>query len=168
MNPFLGQTILFAGNFAPRGWAFCHGQLLPIAQNTALFSLLGTTYGGDGKTTFSLPDMRGRVPISKGTGPGLQSITLGQRGGAETTTLTVGNLPQSQINIGASSEDATSDEPSGMYYAVSASNTFNATPDETMLRGSFLGAQSTPINNIQPSLALNYIICLEGVYPSRP
>ena len=93
MEPLLGQIIMFGGNFAPRGWAFCDGQLLPIAQNTALSSILGTTYGGDGRTTFGLPDLRGRVPMGGGHGPGLSPRSLGQKGGNETTTLTVSNLP---------------------------------------------------------------------------
>jgi microcystin-dependent protein len=92
-EPFIGQIILVPYNFAPRGWAFCNGQLLPIAQNTALFSLLGTTFGGNGQTTFALPDLRGRVPISSGQGPGLQDYDLGQVGGAETQTLTVSEMP---------------------------------------------------------------------------
>ncbi|CAB9512708.1 Tail Collar [Seminavis robusta] len=92
-EPFIGQVVLFAGNFAPRSWAFCNGQLLAISQNSALFSILGTTYGGDGRTTFALPDLRGRVPVSQGTGPGLPPISLGQRRGSNTATLTVNNMP---------------------------------------------------------------------------
>ncbi|MGC4087610.1 MAG: tail fiber protein [Polyangiaceae bacterium] len=93
MEPFIGMIIVFAGNFAPRGWALCNGQLLPIAQNTALFSILGTTYGGDGRTTFALPDLRGRVPVHPGQGPGLSNYSLGQVSGTETVTLTTQNLP---------------------------------------------------------------------------
>ena len=92
-DPFLAQIMMFGGNFAPRGWAFCDGQLLPISQNTALFSLLGTTFGGDGRTTFQLPDLRGRYPIHPGTGPGLSQRRWGERGGAETTTLTQAEMP---------------------------------------------------------------------------
>ena len=92
-SPFIGQITLFAGNFAPRGWAFCNGQLLSIAQNTALFSILGTTYGGNGQTTFALPDLRGRVPVHAGQGPGLSNYDLGQQGGAESVTLTTAQMP---------------------------------------------------------------------------
>src|SRR5689334_10336146 len=92
-EPFIGSIVLFAGNFEPRGWAFCQGQLLSIAQNTALFSILGTTYGGNGQTTFALPDLRGRAPVGQGQGPGLPLVQLGQQGGANTVTLTVPNLP---------------------------------------------------------------------------
>ena len=98
-EPFIGEIRMFAGNFAPRGWAFCDGQLLPISQNTALFSILGTTYGGDGRTTFGLPDLRGRVPVHAGRGPGLSDIRLGQKGGAETSTLTVANMPNHNHDI---------------------------------------------------------------------
>ncbi|MEN9798594.1 MAG: hypothetical protein RL653_2290, partial [Pseudomonadota bacterium] len=94
MDPFLGEIKLFAGNFAPTGWAFCHGQLLPIAQNSALFSLLGTTYGGNGQTTFALPDLRGRIPVGFGQGPGLTNRNLGDMSGVESVTLQVSNLPQ--------------------------------------------------------------------------
>ena len=92
-EPFIGSIVMFAGNFAPQGWALCNGQLLPIQQNAALFSILGTTYGGDGKTTFALPDLRGRVPVHSGQGPGLSLYNLGQSGGAENVTLTVNQLP---------------------------------------------------------------------------
>jgi microcystin-dependent protein len=92
-EPFIGEIMIFGGNFAPRGWAFCDGQLLPVSQNTALFSLLGTTYGGDGRTTFALPDLRGRVPLHPGTGPGLSSRQLGEKGGTETNVLTIGQMP---------------------------------------------------------------------------
>src|SRR6478672_10112699 len=92
-EPFLAEIIMFAGNFAPRGWAFCQGQILSIAQNTALFSLLGTTYGGNGQTTFALPDLRGRVPVGTGQGPGLSNYDLGQVSGSESVTLTVSQMP---------------------------------------------------------------------------
>ena len=100
-EPFIGEISMFAGNFAPRGWAFCEGQLLPIAQNQSLFSILGTTYGGDGRTTFGLPDMRGRVSIHPGTGPGLTNYRLGNKGGSETTTLTTNQLPSHNHTISA-------------------------------------------------------------------
>src|SRR5271157_5430691 len=110
-NPFVAEIRIFCGNFAPTGWAFCNGQILPIAQNTALFSLLGTTYGGDGRTTFALPDLRGRVPISSGQGPGLASYALGQSGGAETATLGASQLPAHNHLVNAVSGPATSAHP---------------------------------------------------------
>src|SRR5438105_10342167 len=99
-EPFLGQIMLFGGNFAPRGWAFCNGQIMSIAQNTALFSLLGTTYGGDGITTFALPDLRGRAPVGQGQGPGLSNITLGEASGTESITLTIANMPGHNHTLG--------------------------------------------------------------------
>src|SRR3954465_13916452 len=114
-TPFIGQISLFGGNFAPRGWAFCKGQLLAISQNTALFSILGTTYGGNGQTTFALPDLRGRVPIHFGQGPGLSSYALGETGGAETTTLTVNELPAHThaVSPRASNNAQTTNRPGG-------------------------------------------------------
>src|ERR1041385_3867939 len=106
-TPFLGAICMFGFNFAPRGWAFCNGQILPIAQNTALFSLLGTTYGGNGQTTFALPDLRGRVPIHFGQGPGLSLYDLGQVGGSETVTLTPSTMPAHNHSLACSSDDAT-------------------------------------------------------------
>ena len=121
MDPFLGQIMMFAGNFAPRGWALCNGQMLPISANTALFSILGTTYGGDGRTTFALPDLQGRTAIHHGSGPGLPSVTLGAKGGHATTTLTEQNLPPhthaatvtNALAIGASTTTADGDDPDG-------------------------------------------------------
>lgn len=134
-NPFVGEVTRFAGNFAPRGWAFCNGQLLPIAQNDALFSLLGTTYGGDGRTTFGLPDLRGRAPIHPGTGPGLPTFRLGQKTGMEQSTVRKQQTPVT-ASVGNSS---------------------------------VVVVQSIPdmVNNMQPSLGVNYIIALIGIYPSR-
>lgn len=171
MNPFIGQIMLFAGNFAPRSWAFCQGQLLPIAQNTALFSILGTTYGGDGRTTFGLPDLQGRMAISEGNGPGLPSYRLGQKTGNPTTVLSVANLPQSQIHIPASSDDGNSSEALNAsmatvddakpVYAASSSSAGSMAP------GSIIGAANTAFSNEAPYLAMNYIIALQGTFPSR-
>ena len=126
MDPFIGQVILFAGNFAPRGWALCHGQLMTISQNTALFSILGTTYGGDGRTTFGLPDLRGRVAVSAGQGPGLQDVRLGQPFVSQTVTLSPANLPNTPILIPASVDDATTEEPNGKAPAVTDANSYGA------------------------------------------
>ncbi len=170
MDPFLGQVLLFAGNFAPRGWALCEGQLLPINQNQALFSILGTTYGGDGRTTFALPDLRGRAPLSQGNGAGLPPSTLGQRAGSATTTLSVANLPQAQISIPAFDDEATVLEPTSAsvmavpnddkkLYADSGTN--NLKP------GSIAGASNVAFSNEPPYLALNYIVAMVGTFPSR-
>jgi len=169
MDPFIGQITLFAGNFAPRGWAFCEGQLLAISSNTALFSILGTTYGGDGRTTFALPDLRGRVAIQQGNGPGLPPMTLGQKGGNSETTLMSGNLPPTQVNIFASDEDATTAEPVGQVMALTESDEkiYNNNPTGNMKAGSLAGANATPFSNMPPYLGINYIIALQGIFPSR-
>lgn len=168
MDPFLGQVIMFAGNFAPRGWAFCEGQLLAISANTALFSILGTTYGGDGRTTFGLPDLRGRVPVSPGAGPGLPSITQGQRFGNPTTTLTVSNLPAASIHIPCSSDDATSDEPTGLAPALTSTSAYaTPSPGEQMAAGSIQGATNQAFSNSPPALGIYFIIATQGTYPSR-
>ena len=176
-NPFLGELRLFAGNFNPRGWAFCAGQLLPIAQNDALYALIGTTFGGDGQVTFGLPDLRGRVAIGQGTGPGLSSYVVGQEAGTENVTLSVNQMPQHSHPVTASSADATATTPTGavparpsattvgyLYLASGASGTTDAPPNATAI--STVGG-SQPHDNMAPSLVLNYIIALEGVFPSR-
>jgi microcystin-dependent protein len=165
-DPFLAQVMIFAGNFAPRGWAFCSGQVLPIAQNTALFSLLGTTYGGNGQTTFALPDLRGRVPMHSGQGPGLTNRVLGEAGGSETVTLLATQIPQHGHTANASSEDSTSSKPDG---AVPAGNGAYAAASDTTMSPAFIsgGGGNQPHNNVQPFLVLNYVIALEGIFPSR-
>ncbi|WOD42074.1 phage tail protein [Hwangdonia lutea] len=170
-DPFIGQISMFAGNFAPRGWAFCDGQLLPISQYSALFSILGTTYGGDGRTTFALPDLRGRVPMHNGNGPGLTSRQLGQKFGSETNTLTVNQMPSHSHTVNAVTEDGNQSVPIGNLpagtkvldkeYSNAASNT---TMNANMINAS---GNNQPVNNIQPVLVINYIIALQGVYPSR-
>lgn len=168
MNPFIAQIMMFGGNFAPRGWAFCHGQLLPIAQNTALFSILGTTYGGDGRTTFALPDMRGRVNVSPGNGPGLSNYAWGQKGGTETNRLNITQMPQHNHHFLVPTSNAAGDE--------STPGALGATPiyAEEASPGQSLGGASTvntgsgqPVNNIAPICTLNYIIALVGTFPSR-
>ncbi|MFT4532722.1 MAG: microcystin-dependent protein [Saprospiraceae bacterium] len=170
MEPFLGQILLFAGNFAPRGWALCEGQLLPINQYQALFSILGTTYGGDGRTSFGLPDLRGRAPISQGNGAGLPSYNLGQKGGNATTTLTTANLPVTQVSIPSSSNEGNSPEPSGSVPAVSTEGAIlykSGTAAGSMKPGSIVGAANISYSNQSPYLAMNYIVALQGVFPSR-
>jgi microcystin-dependent protein len=168
MDPFLGQLMLVPYNFAPRGWAFCNGQIMSIAQNTALFSLLGTTYGGNGQTTFALPDLRGRVAISSGQGPGLQNYSLGEIAGSENVTLISSQMPAHTHVVGAStgSAQATPDnafpgsDTSTQIYDLAASTTMN--PQMIQPSGG-----SQPHENRQPYLALNYIIALQGIFPSR-
>lgn len=173
MDPFLGQTILFAGNFAPRGWALCEGQLLPINANQALYSILGTTYGGDGRTSFALPDLRGRAPVSAGSGAGLPHYDLGQKGGNSETTLNVANLPAAQTSIPSSSADGTNAEPnSGVMATPTADRAvdialYASTATGSMKPGAIIGAANIPFSNEPPYLALNYIIALQGVFPSR-
>lgn len=187
MDPFIGQIVLFGGNFAPRGWALCQGQLLPIAQYTALFSIIGTIYGGDGRTTFALPDLRGRTALSSGNGPGLSNYALGRRSGEESHTLTTLEMPshdhQIQTTMKVSSANSTqSAATSGSSIATpgspggrgfDASLGFNqATPDISLNSASTSVTVSNnggnqPHNNMQPYLVTNYIIALEGVFPSR-
>ncbi|MDQ3278661.1 MAG: tail fiber protein [Bacteroidota bacterium] len=177
MEGYIAQIILFAGNFAPRGWAFCQGQLLSIAQNTALFALLGTTYGGNGQTTFALPDLRGRVPVGPGQGPGLSIINLGQVGGTETTTLLTTNMPAHNHTVSvtprAVSDAGDTSDPTNAYPANSgaldreykASGTFVNMGAATATSGIAGGSQPFSIRN--PYLGMNYIICMEGIFPSR-
>jgi microcystin-dependent protein len=164
-NPFIGSIILFGGNFAPRGWAFCNGQVLAIAQNQALFSLLGTTYGGDGNTTFALPDLRGRVPVHPGQGPGLSQYDLGQVGGTETVTLLVSELPQHTHRQPATNGEQTTNRPDGAL--PGRGGVYGEDSDGSMLAPTTPVGGSQPHNNTQPYLGLNYIIALEGIYPSR-
>lgn len=168
-EPLLGTVAIFAGTFAPRGWAFCDGQLIAISQNAALFSLLGTTYGGDGRTTMGLPDLRGRAPIHAGSGPGLTPRSLGERSGTETTTLTVNDLPSHTHTLRGSSVAGTSSTPDGNVPAVNRDGIlhYGASADSDM--GSVLTSTggSQPHNNMQPYLTMNYIIALQGVFPSR-
>jgi len=169
-EPLVGEIRMFGFGFAPQGWALCNGQLLPINQNQALFSLLGTTYGGDGKTTFALPDLRSRVPVGQGQGPGLSSYTEGQAGGAETVTLAAAQMPGHTHPVKASSSAADSDQPQGRALARSASHIYTAKPDtSTVMNADMLGdtGGSQPHDNIQPYLAVNFCIALAGIFPSR-
>ena len=172
-SPFLAQITMFGSSFNPRGWSFCNGQLLDIASNTALFSLLGTTYGGDGRVTFALPDLRGRVPLHSGhssPGPGLSNRTLGEQGGSEQNTLTVGQLPSHthtyspQCNTG----EANADNPEDNYPAPGSEDLYADSTDGTMAQGTTgPTGNSQPVNNMQPFLAINFIIALVATFPSR-
>jgi microcystin-dependent protein len=167
MEAFLGQIVMFGSNFAPRSWAFCDGQLIAISQNAALFSLLGTIYGGDGRTTFALPDMRGRVPVHPGNGSGLSQYQLGARGGTENTTLTVANLPAHTHDVRLVDE-ATEERGEGHYLANGHPNYGSGTPSSTLSREAVANTGGGQyFNNIQPYLCVNFIIALYGTFPSR-
>lgn len=178
MEFYLGQIVMGGWNFAPRGTAFCNGQLLAINQNQALFSLLGTTYGGDGRTTFALPDLRGRVPVHFGQGPGLSDFSLGQKGGTQTNVLNTNQLPShnhafaGEVSVPVSSEDANQDEAegnflaNGTFYHNQADAVYGSGPIPVQGTVGNNGANS-PVNNMQPFLAINYVIALQGIFPSR-
>lgn len=169
-DPFIGEVQWFAGNYAPRGWAFCDGQILPISQYTALFSILGTTYGGDGRTTFALPDMRGRVAIHRGQGPGLSNHPLGQKAGTEAETLTINQLPSHTHGLQASNNAATAATPTGGLPANGGrSNLYDTAAANTSMSASAISATGggQPHNNMQPYVSLSCIIALQGLYPSR-
>ena len=169
-EPFIAEVRIFAGNFAPRGWAFCNGQLLPIAQNTALFSLIGTTYGGDGRTTTALPDLQGRAPMHPGNGPGLTPRRLGERSGTPSVTLSAAQMPQHTHTLRGNSAAADIGTPSGAQLADTAPfsnygplrDAENLAPEAVANTG---GGQAH--NNLQPFLGLNFIIALVGLFPSR-
>lgn len=174
-DPFLAEIRLFAGAFAPTGWALCNGQLMAIAQNTALFSLLGTTYGGDGRTTFGLPNLQGAAPVQQGQGPGLSGRFLGEEGGTPAVTLLEAEIPGHTHTVGAASTPGTRNTPTGAvlgqasfgrridkpYATAGASSTLN--PGAIGVTGS-----SRPHNNMPPYLAVTFIIALQGIFPQRP
>jgi microcystin-dependent protein len=180
MEGTMATILLFAGNFAPKSWAFCDGSILAIQSNTALFSLLGTTYGGNGTTTFALPDLRGRVAIGAGNGPGLSMYMLGQVGGSETVTLNTQQMPahnhvaQTTVSVGTSNNPANSDDPDASLLTSTSSPFYvNGSAPAGHLAG--VTANTTigitggnqPVNIQSPYLALNYVICVYGIYPSR-
>lgn len=169
-EPFVGEIRMFAGNFAPRSWAFCDGQLLAVSQNDALFSLLGTIYGGDGRTTFGLPDMRGRLSVHAGTGPGLSPRRLGAKAGAENVTLTANQMPSHSHAYNGSTAAGNLNSPAGNVLAGRASDaTYIETPASAQMSPNSVdntgGSQSH--TNLMPYLCVNYIIALFGIYPSR-
>jgi microcystin-dependent protein len=195
MESFIALITMFGGNFAPRGWAFCQGQILSIAQNTALFSLLGTTFGGNGQTTFALPDLRGRVPVGTGQGPGLSPVNLGEMAGNPTTTLLITNMPAHnhtadastlQVTPSASTAAATTHIP-GSTLVPAQLPTIGGGPSATTIKGYApkdntaslasgtvsgnvtigIAGGSQPFSIMQPYLGISYIIAIEGIYPSR-
>ena len=172
-EPFVAEIRIFAGNFAPRGWAFCNGQLLPISQNTALFSLIGTTYGGDGRSTTALPNLQGRAPMHPGRGPGLTSRRLGQRGGVEMVSLTEAQMPNHSHTLRGANENG---EQGSLTNNVVLGRARGGTPYQNNTSSNVVsmnerslqndgGSQSH--NNMQPYIAINFIIALVGLYPSR-
>ncbi len=165
-SPFVGEIRMFAGNFAPVGWAFCEGQVLAISENEVLFNLIGTTYGGDGQSTFALPDLRGRIPIHQGPG-----FTLAQAGGEETVTLTIQQIPMHSHAFQASADNAATAEAQGNVLAQTPSYTpyIGGVPANTPLQPASIGGVggSQPHNNVQPYLCINFIISLFGIFPSQ-
>jgi microcystin-dependent protein len=168
-DPFLGELRLFGFNFAPRGWAMCNGQILSIAQNTALFALLGTQYGGNGQTTFALPDLRGRVPNGQGQGPGLSNYSIGQVGGTESETLLVQQMPAHTHLVQASTEDATSSQPGGKVPAAVGGGAYGGPATDATMAPNMIAMTggSQPHNNVSPYLTMNWCIALVGIFPSR-
>jgi microcystin-dependent protein len=176
-NPFIGTISLFAGNFAPRGWAMCDGQHLAISTNPALFSLLGTTYGGDGVRTFALPDLRGRSPMHQGQGQGLTPRILGEVGGTESVTLMVTQMPAHVHPLNASTNTGDKPSPTSNVLAVSSDASVGGAPlnftassgINTLMAPNAIGIAggSTPHDNMEPYLAVTFIIALEGIFPAR-
>jgi microcystin-dependent protein len=168
---FIGEIRMFGGTYAPVGWAKCDGQLLQISQNSALFSILGTIYGGDGRTTFALPDLRGRVPMHNGTGPGLPAYEIGEKGGSATTNLTVANLPSHNHQVNGVVEEGNSDSPTNNYPANTKllDKEYASNGTATAMNAGMIGSTGSnePINNMQPFQTVTYIIAIQGIYPSR-
>jgi microcystin-dependent protein len=171
MDPFVAEIRIFPFNFAPKGWAFCDGQILPLSQNTALFSLLGTTYGGDGKSNFALPNMQGNAPMHPGQGPGLSLHDLGETGGSETVSLLESEIPSHSHFLRASIDDADLTIPTSARILAKSSgqNIYAPTANVTAMSDNALAPAGgdQPHNNMQPYLTLNFCIALQGVYPPR-
>lgn len=170
-DPFVAEIRIFAFNFAPKGWAFCDGQIMPISQNTALFSLLGTTYGGDGKSTFALPNMQGSAPLHPGQGQGLSLYDLGQIGGSETVTLLVSEMPVHTHTMNADTldiADTNVPSPNASFANSSGGAIYRPTAGSQMAFNTLSQAGgSLPHNNMQPYLTLNFCIAMQGVFPAR-
>ncbi|MDF7801039.1 tail fiber protein [Pontiellaceae bacterium B1224] len=168
-EPFIGEIRMFGGNFAPRNWAFCNGQLLSIASHDALFSLLGTTYGGDGRTTFGLPDLRGRVPLHVGSGPGLTPRPWGQKSGSEQVALSANELPAHTHTLPAYEGFAEQKSPEGHVPAKAGDGeqNFSSMPADTTLHNTGTAGSGQAHSNVQPFICISFIIALYGIYPSR-
>jgi microcystin-dependent protein len=170
-NPFLAEIRIFAGNFAPKGWALCDGQLMSISQNTALFSLLGTTYGGNGTSNFALPNLQGSAPMHPGQGPGLSNRFLGETGGEQTLTLLQSEMPTHTHTASCNAGMGDQYGPTGFFWATDAGGNDEYAPagdNNTMAPGAIsIAGGSLPHNNLQPFLTLTFIIALQGVFPPR-
>ncbi|NKY39585.1 phage tail protein [Cellulomonas septica] len=175
-DPFVAEIRMFAGNFAPKGWALCNGQLMPISQNTALFSLLGTTYGGDGRSTFGLPDLQGRSPVHHGQGPGLQDVALGEQLGSQTVTLLESEMPVHGHPVATLPDGTrgTTGNPSGAAWATSrigrlTEDLYGSGPGALTMNPGALSVTGggLPHDNLPPYLVLTFIIALQGVFPPR-
>jgi microcystin-dependent protein len=169
-DAFIGEIKMFGGNFAPRSYAFCSGQLLPIAQFDALFALIGTYYGGDGQTTFALPNLQSRIPVGTGTGPGLPTRVLGEAGGTETVTLTTAQLPAHTHALQVSGTPGSRVVPAGGVLAdAGTANVYDSGSPQVAMSAATVAASggSQPHDNMAPFLCVNFIICLEGIFPSR-
>jgi microcystin-dependent protein len=175
MDPFVAEIRIFPFNFAPKGWAFCDGQILSISQNTALFSLLGTTYGGDGRVTFALPNLQGSAPVNSGQGPGLTQRDLGEIAGETDVTVLVSQMPQHSHHVNCATSAANNPNPVGNIWATAgtrgaAVNLYSATPGSSPVMNpvaSGLFGSGQPHNNLPPYLTLNFCIALQGVFPPR-
>jgi microcystin-dependent protein len=175
-DAYIGEIRNFAGTYAPNNWLFCEGQVLPLAQNTALFSIIGTTYGGNGTSNFAIPDLRGSVPIGQGQGPGLTSRQLGETGGSATVALTATDMPTHTHVANGVAANGTDNSPGGALWSQYSAGGRNPTiaklygpaANTTMAPGALATAGgSTPHNNMQPFLPMRFIICTEGIYPPR-
>ena len=169
-DPFVSEIRIFGFNFAPKGWAFCDGQLLPISQNTALFALLGTMFGGDGKSTFALPDLEGSVPMAQGQGQGLSDRYIGDIGGSETVTLLQSEIPAHNHLLRVSADPATERQPPGQNFAAGVGVQFYDTqnPNANLNPGALaVQGGSLPHNNMQPYLTMGFCIAMQGVFPAR-
>lgn len=166
-EPFIGEIRMFGFTFAPRGWANCSGQIMSIAQNTALFSLINTYYGGNGQTTFALPDMRGRVSVNQGQGPGLSPYSIGQTGGVESVTLNTNQMPMHNHLVSASSSPSNATRPGNAF--PGGNGAYQTASDGTTMAPQMIGIAggSQPHPNLQPYIAINFCIALEGIFPSR-
>jgi microcystin-dependent protein len=168
-QPYVGEIRLFGGNFAPAGWAFCNGQLLSIADNDALFALIGTTYGGDGQNTFALPDLQGRLPFHMGTGTSGTQMVIGQKAGEEQVALTTQQIPQHAHTVQASSAAGSSTSPAGNVWASFGDSAYSSAVPNAQMDPTVIGQTggSQPHDNMPPFLALSFIISLFGIFPSR-
>ena len=168
-TPFIGEIRMFGGNFAPVGWAFCSGQLMPISENDALFNLIGTTYGGDGQTTFALPNLQARLPMHMGTGAGLSPRTIGEMGGVETVTLSTQQIPIHNHAPQALSTNGSQSTPQSGVWAGVTTSIYTSNPPDTAFNATLIGGTggNQPHDNLMPYLAISFIISLFGIYPSQ-